>query len=351
MIFISHAAADRPVIDKFYKLLQTGCSLRQEEIYCTSIEGADVDTGEKFVDWIHEHLECSSLVVLFVTPNYLSSEFCLAEMGAAWALKKDVFPLVSPGVRRELDTVMLGRHTDQVDRTGLNNLFERISSTFPKVKQSVAYWDVEKDAYLQDFSRLFPELPEPQQVSREELQRTEDRLEAAMQINEKLRNQVSMLQEQVSLLEEAKDAEEVTSIQRRFSSEQERYETLTSQIYEELRGLDRVEVRCIYALVARSGWQPTSDTWHYWSSDIERAAQSDWIEITEYPDRQELQANRTHPRYKELFVSIAELDQFLTGDEISPDFIDGLEKQQRLVIDVRNQEYWEKELYREALLD
>lgn len=88
IIFISHALADKPVIDDLFDLLQKGCSLRVPEIFCSSVEGAGIKTGEDFVKWVHANLVSSDLVILFLTPNYYASNFCIAEMGAAWAFKK-----------------------------------------------------------------------------------------------------------------------------------------------------------------------------------------------------------------------------------------------------------------------
>jgi len=101
ILFISHSIADKLVIDDLFDLLQTGCDLRREDIFCISVEGAGIKTGEDFVDWIQDKLETSNLIILFLTENYYASRFCIAEMGAAWALKSDVFPLVVPGMDRD----------------------------------------------------------------------------------------------------------------------------------------------------------------------------------------------------------------------------------------------------------
>lgn len=108
-IFISHAVADMPVIDYFYDLLQKSCNLQNEEIIYTSVEGAGIATGKGFVDWIKKNMKDATLVILFLTPNYYASNFCVAEMGAAWALDKDVFPLVVPGMQRDPGVVLLGK--------------------------------------------------------------------------------------------------------------------------------------------------------------------------------------------------------------------------------------------------
>ncbi|MHC4458485.1 MAG: methyltransferase domain-containing protein [Planctomycetota bacterium] len=114
-----------PVVDDLYDLLQMGCNLKREEIFCSPVEGAGIETGEDFVEWIDEKMVAAQLVILFVTPNYFASRFCVAEMGAAWALKKDIFPLTIPGMPRDAGAVLLGKQTAVVEPTGLDELRDK----------------------------------------------------------------------------------------------------------------------------------------------------------------------------------------------------------------------------------
>jgi hypothetical protein len=131
-IFISHASADKPIIDHFFDLVQTGCNIRLEDIFCTSIDGAGIETGSEFVDWIHRHIHFADLVILVVTPNYFASKFCVAEMGAAWALERNVFPMILPNMPRDIGAVMIGRQTAVIDQGGLDDLRDRDYECFPR---------------------------------------------------------------------------------------------------------------------------------------------------------------------------------------------------------------------------
>ena len=348
-IFISHAASDEQVIREFFVLLQTGCDLRQKAISCTSIEGADVGTGEKFVEWIEEHLARAELVILFVTPSYLDSRFCVAEMGAAWALKKPVHPLVTPGVDRDLGTVMLGRQTEKVDSTGLDKLYTKISSLTQEPSSKVEHWNVQKRAFLERFDKLFPNLPRPQTVSQEELQSVENELRAAMQIKEEYRDRIRTLEDQVALLERAKDVEEVAAIKRQFDSENGTYRALISEVRQALKQLDSVEVRCLYASQVGSGWQPNRDTVDTSRTAIDRALSTGSISIDEYDDHKELRANTEHPRYEKSVRALRKLELFI-DEEASSELVERLESETRTFIGLKYQDYWEA-LYGQRLLD
>jgi hypothetical protein len=349
-ILISHAKDDEQVIREFVDLLQTGCDIRQKAISCTSIEGTDVGTGDKFVDWIEEHLAPADLVILFVTPNYLASRFCIAEMGASWALNRPVYPLVAPGVDRDLGTVMLGRQTVRVDATGLDKLYTQVTCLFLENGSKVEHWNVQKNAFLERFGELFFSLPKPKTVSQEALRSVEDELKAAMQIKKEDRKRISELEDQVALLEQVKDAKEVEAIRRQFDHEEEYYLSLTTRIRGELQRLDPVEVRCLYASIALSGWQPSGDTWHIYRSDIDGMLERKRIVLLEEGNHTELLANSEQPSYKGLIGAIDELKHFI-NEEASGDLLKRLQDDNETFIDVRNRDYWERVPYGKRLLD
>jgi len=186
LIFISHTSFDKIIIDDFFDLLQMGCDLRREEIFCSSVDGAGIETGKDFTDWIHANLEKSRIVILFLTENYYASRFCVAEMGAAWALDKEVFPLVVPGIERDPGAVMLGRQSALVDERGLDDLRDRIARQYPLASQATSRWSLKKDEFLRRFREKIPQLPKPPLIHRKLLEEEKKRTTEAMKMNEQL---------------------------------------------------------------------------------------------------------------------------------------------------------------------
>jgi hypothetical protein len=66
-------------------------------VFCTSTPGFDVPPGAEFVTYIKDILSRSELVVNFITPAFLQSDFCMLELGAAWAQGK-AFPILAPSL-------------------------------------------------------------------------------------------------------------------------------------------------------------------------------------------------------------------------------------------------------------
>ncbi|MGO7821260.1 toll/interleukin-1 receptor domain-containing protein, partial [Rhizobium ruizarguesonis] len=96
MIFLSHANADIELVEAFETLLSKALNITSANIFCSSLEGQGVKKGADFVDAIKGKATEAKAVVALLSPAYLESPFCLAELGAAWALNTHRFPIVVP---------------------------------------------------------------------------------------------------------------------------------------------------------------------------------------------------------------------------------------------------------------
>ena len=92
-IFVSHSGADQELVDQFIYLLNSGMKVELDDIYCTSIKG-HIPTGYSFIKHIKENINDVTLTILLITQSYIESYFCIAEMGASWALSKDIYPII-----------------------------------------------------------------------------------------------------------------------------------------------------------------------------------------------------------------------------------------------------------------
>ncbi|GLV66655.1 hypothetical protein Bmyc01_53240 [Bacillus mycoides] len=102
-IFISHATADHELVSEIVDFMEVALKVEREKIYCTSGEGTKkIRTGTNFISDIKDNVSGTKLVIFILTPNYFKSNFCLAELGAAWAFSSDVYPIVIPPTPRDL---------------------------------------------------------------------------------------------------------------------------------------------------------------------------------------------------------------------------------------------------------
>lgn len=100
-IFISHSSKDILIVEKFVeKILILGLKISPDRIFCSSMEGQGVKSGEYIPDRLKEEINKSTLALLFISKNYKESEVCINEIGAAWAVleKENVIPLIFPNI-------------------------------------------------------------------------------------------------------------------------------------------------------------------------------------------------------------------------------------------------------------
>ena len=130
-VFISHVAEDKELVDDFCELLEDGMGIH--DIFCSSKNGC-LGIGEDFIRRIREEVCGCEVVIFLITQKYLKSPFCQIEMGAAWALGKQIKPIVvQPLTFKDLNKPMDDHQAISLtDEDGLDQLFREL------LKQGIA---------------------------------------------------------------------------------------------------------------------------------------------------------------------------------------------------------------------
>ena len=99
-LFISHSSEDKIIVNGFIKeILKIGCGFKDSDIFCT-LDPTVIRTGDDFREKIVENMKSCDFILLFISGNYLQSEVCQNEMGAAWAIEnKRILPFVLPNTK------------------------------------------------------------------------------------------------------------------------------------------------------------------------------------------------------------------------------------------------------------
>lgn len=98
-IFVSHSSKDKEIVDGFLQnILIKGIGVSPSDIFCTSIQGMDIKSGEDFKKTIKDELSSADVIIQIISDNYKESEVCLNEMGASWVLDATVIPFILPPV-------------------------------------------------------------------------------------------------------------------------------------------------------------------------------------------------------------------------------------------------------------
>lgn len=155
-IFISHSSEDKAIVDLFKNIiLNAGLGIQDTDIAYTSATETGVPTGSNIPQYIKENIADSDFVFFMISDNYSKSEVCMNEMGAAWALDKNVKPLLLHNVSFKSVGWLYGMNlcakindADRLDE--LRDEFLEKYNSRPKT----AVWNRQKNKFLSKMAAL-----------------------------------------------------------------------------------------------------------------------------------------------------------------------------------------------------
>ncbi len=159
-VFLSHSSIDKPIVDLFKTiLLNVGLGVSDEDIAYTSAVETGVPLGTSIPNYIKSNISDSAFVFLFISDNYRHSEVCLNEMGAAWALDKNVKPLLIHD-NVAFDSVGWLYHMNLcarlTDPERLDELRDEFVEIFPN-RTKTAVWNRQKTEFISRLKQLTSE--------------------------------------------------------------------------------------------------------------------------------------------------------------------------------------------------
>lgn len=149
-LFISHALKDRPLADALVELLRRATDMESENIVSFSLEEAGLPSGVDLVTHIRNKVGYPGSVVMLLTPNYLSSRFCLCEMGVLWALSDHYIPLLlSPLKESHLSNMIPAANLIKMDNADdLNRLAATLQQQLGLGDLVLPRWAMEKRKFV-----------------------------------------------------------------------------------------------------------------------------------------------------------------------------------------------------------
>lgn len=254
-IFLSHAAADRPLVEAFETLLAKSLNITSEDIFCSSLEGQGVSKGGNFVEEIRAKAVEAEGVVALISPSYLDSPFCMAELGAAWALETKKLPIIVPPNSFEaMQATLLGIVGVKIDDEdallqGFEDFSKGIDTHTPKaavrsraMREFLRSWDELK-------SSISPSTKVPYETHKMIIEERDD----ALQERDNAEKLLSEAEQKIAALQQVKDATAVQDIEAEFDNSdwEEKLESELSEIKElqhELGGREIVRLLILECL-------------------------------------------------------------------------------------------------------
>ena len=240
-IFISHSSADEKIVESFVSnILRLGINIKREEIFCSSVEGMKIASGEDWRQRIKDEITEANVILLLVSPNYKASEICLNEMGAAYVSDAAVIPLILGDITyKSVGVIVEPKQIEKLDEDGLNHLCEKLKEIFPKKANSfnVSVWDSKKRKFLEEMRNFIAKKPFPPIYSQEEIKEEILKRDTLQADFDTLLEEKEKLSREIEHLKQCKDAKEVAEVEKEFedTSVLEQFSTLLNEVRTNLR--------------------------------------------------------------------------------------------------------------------
>lgn len=248
LVFVSHATADRDLVEQFVDIILKSCGLTEDDIFVSSIPGMDIPAGSDLLAAVRAEVSDTTLVIAVITPTYPTRPVCVAELGAAWGVSGKLLPVLAPSIKRDqLEGVLAGMKVDYLnEEKALDEIAGRIEVETGRRPSSQPSWTRAKQRWLRTVDGLVAALPEPEVVSKGKYDQLQSKLSDTENALADAENQVAELKETIDRLKVAKDAAEVAEILLP-ADDIERFNTLRHQAVDSLREVPRVvreAIRC-----------------------------------------------------------------------------------------------------------
>lgn len=157
LLFISHSSEDIDYVKEFINLLENIGLNSREQLFCSSLVGYNIPTGENIYDYLKKQFNKQLYVICLLSENYYSSPACMNEMGATWVKSKKCTAILLPEfkyaqLRGAIDASKIWLNMCEKDR--INDLKEKLELEFNLNKIENTKWQSKLDDYINNIKEI-----------------------------------------------------------------------------------------------------------------------------------------------------------------------------------------------------
>ena len=330
-LFISHAAADKTLVDAVITLLETGMGISSDDIFCSSFDEQGIPPGADFSPYMRERLQKAQAILAIVSPQYYESPFCLCETGGAWATEKTFIPLlVEPVDFNDLRGALYGKQGLLITSPQKLDAMRDTLSFLGDSKTT--RWNRKKEEFVKSLPTLLKTLKPVSVMTGKGLEKLQNELAEARQEAADLDRANEELQRRVEELEKAKDAKAVKAIRKKYSSEDQQFEELVDRAKGAIQELPPVAREAMRIYLRKDYFNPKHEQW---GDDVDDALQRDYL--IESDNNVEL--NDDHPDVEAALSAWREFNEFAEG--ASDGFVKQFRKEHKKPFNITSLPFWE----------
>ena len=337
-IFVSHAVKDKALADALVDLLETGTAVSSNDIFCSSLEGLGIPSGKDFITYIQNQIHHPDAVILILSENYFASQFCLCELGAAWAMSHNAFPLLVPPLKyADVKGVLLSTQLDKIDSdSDLDRFHENLNAKLALTSTKLARWGAKKRQFLKNLPNLLASLDKPTIVNPKDYENLKVEHEASLALQDEYENEISRLKTLVSELEATKDASEVKRIKRaRLSG----MDALLEELNAFKQAVKKLPPIVVYVMFRRhSGAEAKFDPWTEKQANEEAggATEDGYLLFDEG-----FELNESDPKVKRALSALRKLEKYIDS-KTTEDIVSAFEDESEYQLSLSNRRLWKE---------
>jgi hypothetical protein len=293
-IFISHSSKDKDIVDIFVDtLLICGMGFIHNDIFCSSVEGLGIKTGEDWRNKLREKIINSKVIILFITPNYRESEICLNELGAAWTTDAKIVSVFVDPVNVETIGVLFNvkQAIRLTEGTDLDELKDSLQEFVSKADVPTAWWSTKKQKAIALLKQKLESTTFLTPLSRGVMTKLEKEFSETKLAFDNIVAENQKLTELCKKLEEAKDKNDVFAVKQDLGllNDYDEFLSKAEKIGKEINKFDPVVRTIIFNDYTNKGLSLNNDDIRFRKDELNSAIARNIIYDNEHLNRQHKQ--------------------------------------------------------------
>lgn len=249
-IFISHSTADGDFAIKLMDMLQGQFNLRRQDFFLTSDE--ELMVGGNWIEQIRQGMQDASIVLPIITPNYLDSQFCLCELGAAWVNQQALVPVIIPPLNyKALDNTPYRSWMQAITLSSVDDLSRLAQAMIDRnvgngTFNMVRFNTRATNLYNAEVLPLVKSIESREIVSLAVVKELRERINMTQEAYEQAEQELNKLKEENEALRNMKDKEEIKAYDFQQMNEWDTFINAVELVRTYLKPMDRLVISILY---------------------------------------------------------------------------------------------------------
>jgi len=229
-------------------MLQNQFNLTRSDFFLTSDE--ELEDGNNWIEEIRKGMEDANIIMPIITPNFLASQFCLCELGAAWVNQKALVPVIIPPLdHHALDNTPYRAWLQAITLNSVKDLQRLAQSMIKKEvgEVNIVRFTTRAENFFEEILKPFvKEMEQKEEITAEYVNELKVEVRDYKSAYGEVEEELSKLKKENDALRKMKDASEVKAFDYAQMNEWESFIDAIDKTVEQLKTLPNLVISILY---------------------------------------------------------------------------------------------------------